>query len=105
MLASLSLTLESTSDNDRELLGDSDPEPSSPKRHKLNSGEVTRKLSGAARYKTKFQHVWQEKWPFVTPVRGDPHSFRCTVCNKLVSCGHQGEMCLVIMTPLNTRRV
>ena len=43
------------------------------------------------RYKTRFQHIWQEKWPFVTVVRGDPYSFRCAVCNKLVSCCHQGE--------------
>ena len=70
-----------------------DLQPGSSKRYKpsLSGGGVTRKLSGAARYKTKFQHAWQEKWPFATPVQGDSHSFRCSVCNKLVSCGHQGE--------------
>ena len=81
---------------------ESDLQPSSSKRYKPSTDSssissqkvgISRKLSGAARYKTRFQHSWQEKWPFgtYTPVRGDPHSFRCNVCNKLVSCGHQGE--------------
>ena len=73
------------------LESDPDLEPSSPKRSKISSAVVTRKWSGAARYKTRFQHIWQEKCPFVTVVRGEPYSFRCAVCNKLVSCGHQGE--------------
>lgn len=73
---------------------ESDLQPGPLKRLKQKggaSGGVSRKFSGAAQYKTKFQHTWQEKWPFATPVLGDPHSFRCAVCNKLVSCSHQGE--------------
>ena len=75
---------------------DGDLQPGSSKRYKSSSSgrsseSVPRKLSGAARYKTKFQRVWQDKWPFATPVQGDPHSFRCNVCNKVVSSGHQGE--------------
>ena len=79
--------------SDRELEDDFDLQPGPSKRCKPSSsgGGSTRKLNGAARYKTKFQHVWQDKWPFATPVLGDPHSFLCNVCNKLVSCGHQGE--------------
>ena len=79
--------------SDLELEGDFDLQPGPSKRCKPSSsgGGSTRKLSGAARYKTKFQRDWQDKWPFATLVQGDPHSFLCNVCNKLVSCGHQGE--------------
>ena len=48
-----------------------------------------RKLSGAFQYKTKFNKEWQKSWP-VSPVPGDPHSFKCNVCTKNLSCGHQG---------------
>ena len=81
--------------SDVEYENDSDLQPGSSKRYKPSLsggyGGSTRKLSGAARYKTKFQHAWQEKWPFATPVQGDPHSFLYNLCNKLVSCSHQGE--------------
>ena len=43
---------------------------------------------GAAIYKTKFNHSWQKKWPFLSVVKEDPHSCHCSVCNKRVSCGH-----------------
>jgi hypothetical protein len=50
--------------SDLEFENDSDLQPGSPKRYKPSSsggdGGSTRKLSGAARYKTKFQHAWQE---------------------------------------------
>ena len=62
------------------------------KRQKIADGKGSqRKWSGAATYNSKFQKSWQHKWPFVQPVKGDLHSFRCTVCAKSVSCGHQGE--------------
>ena len=60
----------------------------SPKRKKVES---VRKYSGAAIYKSKYQLNWQMKWPCVVPVKGDSYSFRCTVCYKVLSCGHQGE--------------
>ena len=34
---------------------------------------------------------WQQKWPFVVPVKENLYVFQCTVCKKTVSCGHQGE--------------
>ena len=49
--------------SDRELEDDFDLQPGPSKRCKPSSsgGGSTRKLSGAARYKTKFQRVWQDK--------------------------------------------
>ena len=68
--------------------------PCPSKRRKTGSATSSstgRKWSGAALYKTKFQSTWQQMWPFIAPVKDNPHSFRCTVCMKMVSCGHQGE--------------
>lgn len=48
------------------------------------------KFSGAFIYKTRYSKDWQKKWPFVTSVPGDQHSFRCTLCSKNLKCGHQG---------------
>ena len=48
------------------------------------------RFCGAFQYKTKFNKDWQRKWPFVLPVPGSPHSFKCSVCSKTLSCGHQG---------------
>ena len=56
----------------------------------LKRRKVVHKI-GAAVYKTRYNQSWQVKWPFILPVKGNPHSFHCTVCNRDVSCSHQGE--------------
>ena len=60
----------------------------SPKRPRLES---SKKYSGASIYKSKYKVSWEKKWPFVTAVRHDQHSFYCKHCSKIVSCAHQGE--------------
>ena len=62
----------------------------SPKRQKANEG-FGMKFTGASTYRSKFQANWQSKWPCIVSVKGKPHFFRCTLCSKEVSCGHQGE--------------
>ena len=42
-------------------------------------------------YKTKFQSSWKGKYPFLNSVAHDASSFHCTICNKDISCAHQGE--------------
>ena len=41
-------------------------------------------------YFTKFDPAWKTKFPCVQPVKKDTFSFLCKVCNKLISCKHQG---------------
>ena len=48
------------------------------------------KFTGSFLYKTKFSEEWKKTWPFVSAVPGNPHQFRCNVCAKNLSCGHQG---------------
>ena len=31
-----------------------------------------------------------QTWPCIVPVKNDKHSFRCTLCNKVIDCGKQG---------------
>ena len=68
------------------LSDDEDTGPPSPKRPRED-----KKYGGAHTYKSRFQAVWQKKWPFIVPVRDNPHMFQCTVCFKASSCAHQGE--------------
>lgn len=49
-----------------------------------------RKFTGAFQYKTSFKDEWKKTWPFILPVPGLPYFFRCQVCDKNLSCGHQG---------------
>ena len=56
------------------------PEPAAKKK----------KFTGSSKYKTKFSEDWRKIWPFVSAVPGSPHGFRCNVCSKILSCGHQG---------------
>ena len=49
----------------------------------------TRKLDGAAKYPTKFNPDWTKKWPCIVPAT--KYKFRCTICQCLLSCEHQGE--------------
>lgn len=76
---------------------DMDGEAGPAKRLKTSGSSKanTRKWSGAALYKTKFQQTWQKAWPFVTSVKDNPHAFYCSVCMKTASCGHQGERDIV----------
>lgn len=67
---------------------DDEDQPGPPKRLKVDRFKRKR---GAAKYKTKFQLRWRQKWPFAVAVRDSPFSFRCSVCNKAISCAHQGE--------------
>ena len=60
----------------------------SPKRPRLES---SKKYSGASIYKSKYKVSWEKKWPFVTAVQHDQHSFYCKHCSKIISCAHQGE--------------
>ena len=79
------------SGKDTESILDLDAVPS-PKRTKVNeSSGGGRKYSDAALYQSSFQASWQKRWPCVVPVKDNLHSFRCTLCSKVVSCGHQGE--------------
>ena len=47
------------------------------------------KNSEAKFYKTKFDHQWRKEWPFIK-MRKNQFHFLCTVCNKHMSCSHQG---------------
>jgi len=56
--------------------------PPSPKRTRL---------AGAATYGTKFKEDWMNEFSFVIKGHQDPvYSFHCKVCQKDVSCRHQG---------------
>ena len=61
------------------------------KRRTTEDSSFRKKFRGAAIYKSKFQSSWPKTWPFVQPVKNDPHAFFCNVCRKSVSCKHQGE--------------
>ena len=52
--------------------------------------EKKRKYTGAFQYKTSFRNEWRKIWPFIAPVPGLSHEYRCQVCDKNLSCGHQG---------------
>ena len=49
------------------------------------------KYAGAAKYKSKFKKDWIVKYPFVSSVTSDKSLFHCNVCNRTLSCAHQGE--------------
>ena len=53
----------------------------------MNDTEM--KKSGAKFYKTKFDHQWRKDWPSIKMGKDQFH-FLCTVCNKHMSCIHQG---------------
>ncbi|XP_069080247.1 uncharacterized protein [Pleurodeles waltl] len=51
------------------------------------------KKCGARYYKTKFDMAWIKTGPFkgvIVPVKNDSSFFRCLICEKNVSCSHQG---------------
>jgi len=85
-----------TSDDDLQIVehescneDGSDEEAAPTKRQKMDP--KAKKKMGAATYKTKFQSSWKSKYPSISPVAHDSSSFHCSVCNKDVSCAHQGE--------------
>ena len=48
-------------------------------------------LCGAAAYGTKYNKDWGSKFPFISRGKVDSvYSFYCKVCQKDVSCRHQG---------------
>ena len=48
-------------------------------------------LCGTAAYGTKYNKEWESKFPFICHGKTDAiYSFYCTVCQKDVSCRHQG---------------
>ena len=49
------------------------------------------KYAGVAKYKSKFKKDWIVKYPFVSSVTSDKSLFHCNVCNRTLSCAHQGE--------------
>ena len=48
-------------------------------------------VRGAARYNTKFNKTWSKQYECIQAVQNNPYAFLCTVCNKKLSCKHQGE--------------
>ena len=77
--------MNSDTDTDTESeITDREIEPSSKKPR-------IKKFSGAHSYKMKFSAEWKKTWPFISAVPGNPHSFRCNVCAKNLSCAHQGK--------------
>lgn len=49
------------------------------------------KYAEVAKYKSKFKNNWIVKYPFVSSVTSDKSLFHCNVCNRTLSCAHQGE--------------
>ena len=69
---------------------DSKCSPPPKKRQKLSDGVVKKKFTGSFMYKANFNHTWTQTLPCIVPVKNDKHSFRCTLCNKVIDCGKQG---------------
>ena len=58
---------------------DNDGQQSPAKRPRIEaSAGSSRRKSGSASYKTKFQKSWQKSWTLVAPIKGDVHTFYCT---------------------------
>ena len=65
---------------------DTDEDPGTPPRSKK-----PRSLCGAAAYGTKYNKDWESKFPFISRGTIDAtYSFYCKICQKDVSCCHQG---------------
>ena len=69
---------------------DSDSESDSDESSKQNQNKSLRKkLSGAAKYNTKYNPSWAKTYP-VKDVPNDRHSGFCIPCGKKIRCGHPG---------------
>ena len=72
---------------------DSSPELSEAEEQRISIDESCRKrkrVCEAFQYKSRFKNEWKKQWPFISSVSGSPYCFRCNVCNKELSCSHQG---------------
>ena len=56
----------------------------------VESPTKARNLEGAAKYAIKFNHDWSKRWPYIQSA-SVPFKFKCTICECLVTCKHQGE--------------
>ena len=69
--------------------------PPAKKTKTSSEGTPSRKgktvVRGAARHITKCNKAWSKKYECIQAVSNNPHVFLCTICNKSVSCKHQGE--------------
>lgn len=88
--------MESDWETDSEKSEEAEPPPAKKlklktRARKGKSKVARQRIGGAARYNTKFNKAWTKKYECVQPVKNNPHSFLCTVCNKSISCKHQGE--------------
>ncbi len=56
------------------------------------SAKKRKSVAGAASYGSKYNEEWESEFPFVSRGRGydKVYSFYCKVCEKDVSCRHQG---------------
>lgn len=54
-------------------------------------GPSKRSKLGSFRYKTRFNKAWLEKYPFISEVVGDVHSFYCSLCKRKISCAIMGK--------------
>ena len=58
---------------------------------RIPSDEKPKQASqGAAKYHSCFQKAWSKEWSFIVALNG-PHSFHCVICNRDVTCPHQGR--------------
>ena len=48
------------------------------------------KYTGSFLYKTHFSNTWTQQWPCIVAIPGTPTKFRCTACNRALSCAKQG---------------
>ena len=48
------------------------------------------KYTGSFLYKTHFSNTWTQRWPCIVAIPGTPNNFRCTACNRALSCAKQG---------------
>ena len=56
----------------------------------VESPTKTRKLEGATKYATKFNREWSKRWRCIQSA-SVLFKFKCTICECLVTCKHQGE--------------
>ena len=50
------------------------------------------RLSGAARYGTKYNSEWKSDFPFISSTSdGSEFNFHCKICVQDFSCHHQGK--------------
>ncbi|XP_015751340.1 PREDICTED: uncharacterized protein LOC107331282 [Acropora digitifera] len=48
------------------------------------------KYTGSFLYKSSFSSTWTQQWPCIIAVPGMSSKFRCTACNRDLSCAKQG---------------